>query len=178
MIAITGATGQLGRLVIEKLKGRVPASDIVALARSTAKAADLSVAARHADYDKPETLERALAGVNTLLLISSSEVGKRGTQHHNVIEAAKKAGVKRIVYTSLLHADTSPLNLAGEHLATETELKASGIPFTILRNGWYTENYTGSIPARSPGARSSAVRARGKYRRRRARISRRRRSPC
>jgi NAD(P)H dehydrogenase (quinone) len=146
MIAITGATGQLGHLVGEKLRAKVPASDIVALARSTAKAESLGVTAREADYDKPETLERALAGVDTLLLISSSEVGKRDTQHHNVIEAAKKAGVKRIVYTSLLHADTSPLNLAEEHLATESELKASGIPFTILRNGWYTENYTGSIP--------------------------------
>lgn len=145
MIAITGATGQLGRLVVEKLKANVPASEIVALARSAAKAADLGVTAREADYDKPETLERALAGVDTLLLISSSEVGKRATQHHNVIEAAKKAGVRRIVYTSLLHADTSPLDLAEEHLATESDLKASGIPFTILRNGWYTENYTGSI---------------------------------
>lgn len=145
MIAITGATGQLGRLVVEKLKARVPASDIVALARSTARAADMGVAAREADYDRPETLGRALAGVDTLLLISSSEVGKRAAQHHAVIEAAKKSGVKRVVYTSLLHADTSPLNLAEEHLQTEAGLKASGIPYTILRNGWYTENYTGSI---------------------------------
>jgi NAD(P)H dehydrogenase (quinone) len=151
MIAITGATGQLGRLVVEKLKARVPASDIVALARSTAKAADMGVAAREADYDRPETLERALDGVDTLLLISSSEVGKRAAQHHNAIEAAKKAGIKRIVYTSLLHADTSPLDLAEEHRATEAELKASGIPFTILRNGWYTENYTGSIPGALAG---------------------------
>ena len=151
MIAITGATGQLGRLVIEKLKGRGLASDIVALARSTAKAADLGVAGREADYDRPETLERALAGVDTLLLISSNEVGKRAAQHHNAIEAAKKAGVKRIAYTSLLHADASPLNLAEEHRQTEAELKASGIPFTILRNGWYTENYTGSIPGALAG---------------------------
>lgn len=146
MIAITGATGQLGRLVVEKLKDKVPASDIVALARSTAKAADMGVEAREADYDRPETLSSALSGVDTLLLISSSEVGKRAAQHRNIIEAAKKGGVKRIVYTSLLHADTSPLDLAAEHLATEAELKASGIPFTILRNGWYTENYTSSIP--------------------------------
>jgi NAD(P)H dehydrogenase (quinone) len=145
MIAITGATGQLGRLIVNKLKDKVPASDIVALVRSAAKAADLGVAAREADYDQPAMLESALSGVDTLLLISSSEVGKRATQHHNVIAAAKKVGVERIVYTSLLHADTSRLNLAEEHLATETELKASGIPFTILRNGWYTENYTGSI---------------------------------
>jgi len=89
--------------------------------------------------------------VDTLLLISSSEVGKRAAQHHNVIEAAKKAGVKKIVYTSLLHADTSPLDLAEEHLATEEELKRSGIPYTILRNGWYTENYTASIPGALAG---------------------------
>jgi NAD(P)H dehydrogenase (quinone) len=145
MIAITGATGQLGRLVINQLKAKVPASDIVALARSTAKAADLGVASREADYEQPQTLERALSGVDTLLLISSSEVGKRATQHHNIIAAAQKSGVKRIVYTSLLHADTSPLNLAPEHVATEAELKASGVDFTILRNGWYTENYTASI---------------------------------
>ncbi len=101
--------------------------------------------AREADYARPETLAAALAGVDTLLLISSSEVGQRAAQHHNVIEAAKAAGVKRIVYTSLLHADTSPLSLAEEHRETEAELRAAGIPFTILRNGWYAENYTGSI---------------------------------
>ena len=144
-IAITGATGQLGRLVIAKLKGKVPAVDIVALARSPAKGADLGVTVREADYAKPETLASGLAGVDTLLLISSSEIGPRAAQHGNVIEAAKKAGVKRVLYTSLLHADTSPLDLATEHHQTEAELKASGIPFTILRNGWYTENYTGSI---------------------------------
>jgi NAD(P)H dehydrogenase (quinone) len=102
--------------------------------------ANLGVSVRDADYSKPETLDRALAGIDTLLLISSSEVGqRRAAQHHNVIEAAKRTGVKRIVYTSLLHADTSPLNLADEHRATEAELRVSGIPFTILRNGWYTE---------------------------------------
>jgi NAD(P)H dehydrogenase (quinone) len=150
-IAITGATGQLGRLVVDKLKNKVPAADIVALVRTPAKAADLGVTAREADYSKPETLERALEGVDTLLLISSSEVGKRTAQHRNVIEAAKKAGVKRIVYTSLLHADTSSLSLADEHRQTEAELKASGIPYTILRNGWYTENYTASIPGALAG---------------------------
>jgi NAD(P)H dehydrogenase (quinone) len=144
-IAVTGATGQLGRIVVEKLKQKVPAAEIVALVRSPEKATDLGVAARASDYDRPETLVAALSGVDTLLLISSSEVGKRATQHHNVIEAARKGGVKRIVYTSLLRADSSPLSLAPEHRETETELKASGIAHTILRNGWYSENYTGSI---------------------------------
>lgn len=144
-IAITGATGQLGRLVVAKLKEKVPAADIVALVRSPDKAKDLGVAARAADYARPETLDAALAGVDTLLLISSSEVGQRAAQHHNVIAAAKKADVRRIVYTSLLHADTSSLSLAEEHRQTEAELKASGIAYTILRNGWYTENYTGSL---------------------------------
>lgn len=144
-IAVTGATGQLGRIVVEKLKEKVPASDIVALVRNLDKAKDLGVAAREADYAKPETLPAALAGVDTLVLISSSEVGQRAAQHANVIAAAKAAGVKRIVYTSLLHADTSPLGLAVEHRETEAALKASGVAWTILRNGWYTENYTGSI---------------------------------
>ncbi len=144
--AITGATGQLGRLVVDRLKARLPASDIAGLVRSTERAADLGVPARAFDYSKPETLGAALSGVGTLLLISSSEVGQRATQHRNVIAAAKAAGVRRIVYTSLLHADVSPLNLADEHRATEADLKASGLAHTILRNGWYTENYTASIP--------------------------------
>ena len=150
-IGITGATGQLGRIVVSKLKEKVPANNIIALVRSTGKAADLGVEVREANYDQPETLETALNGIETLLLISSSEVGKRATQHQNVINAAKKAGVKRIVYTSLLHADTTSISLATEHLATEAALKESGIPYTILRNGWYTENYAGSIPGAIAG---------------------------
>lgn len=146
-IAITGSTGQLGRLVINRLKAKQLAADTIALARSRGKASDLGVEVREADYARPETLEPALAGVDTLLLISSSEVGRRAPQHANVIAAAKKAGVKRIVYTSMLHADTSPLNLAGEHNQTEAMLKESGVPHTLLRNGWYTENYTASVPA-------------------------------
>lgn len=146
-IAVTGATGQLGRLVIAKLKEKVAPSDIVALVRDPARAADLGVEVREADYEKPETLEKALAGVDKLLLISSNAIGKRAAQHRNAIDAAKKAGVKEIVYTSLLHADTTPLTvLAQEHVATEAALKESGVPFVILRNGWYTENYTGSVP--------------------------------
>jgi NAD(P)H dehydrogenase (quinone) len=150
-IAITGATGQLGRLVVSQLLAVKPASELIALVRTPAKAQDLGITARAADYSKPETLAASLAGIETLLLISSSEVGQRSAQHRNVIDAAAKAGVKRIVYTSLLHADRSPLDLAVEHLDTEAALKASGITFTILRNGWYTENYTGSIPGALAG---------------------------
>jgi NAD(P)H dehydrogenase (quinone) len=151
-IGIAGASGQLGRLVVNKLKAKAPSADIAALVRTPARAADLGVPVREADYSKPDTLERALAGIDTLLLISSSELGqRRAAQHHNVIEVAKRTGVKRIVYTSLLHADTSQMNLAGEHKGTEAELRVSGIPFTILRNGWYTENYTASIPSALAG---------------------------
>jgi len=145
-IGITGATGQLGRLVVEKLKNRVNPENMVALVRSPEKAVDLGVEARAFDYSKPETLADALTGLDYLLLISGSEVGQRFAQHQNVIEAARKAGIKWIVYTSLLHADTSSLSLATEHLQTEELLKSSGIPYTVLRNGWYTENYTASIP--------------------------------
>ena len=145
-IAITGATGQLGRLVIAGLAAKGKADSAVALARSPEKAADLGVAVRTADYDKPETLAPALAGIDTLLLISGTEIGKRTPQHQAVIEAAKAAGVTHIVYTSLLKADVSPLSLAEEHRQTEALIKASGLAYTVLRNGWYTENYTGSIP--------------------------------
>ncbi len=144
-IAVTGATGQLGNLVVESLKQKVAAENIVALVRTPEKAKALGVEARAFDYEKPEGLAEALTGIDSLLLISGNELGKRATQHANVIEAAKKAGVNWIVYTSLLHADESSLNLAGEHLATEKALKESGIDYTILRNGWYTENYTASI---------------------------------
>ncbi|PND30875.1 NAD(P)-dependent oxidoreductase [Achromobacter pulmonis] len=147
IIAITGASGHLGRLVVPRLRAALPTTDIVALARSPEKAADLGVAVRAADYDKPDTLDAALAGADTLLLISSSDIGRRVEQHTNVIAAAKGAGVKRIVYTSLLHADTSSLSLATEHVATEAALKDSGLVHTVLRNGWYSENHTASIPA-------------------------------
>jgi NAD(P)H dehydrogenase (quinone) len=149
-IAITGATGQLGRIVVSKLKQKL-GNNIVALVRSTQKAADLGVDIREADYEKPETLEPALKGIDTLLLISSSEIGKRAAQHQNVIDAAKKNGVKWIVYTSLLHADTTSLSIGEEHVATEAALQQSGIPFTLLRNGWYTENYAGTIPGAIAG---------------------------
>ncbi|HEX2921857.1 MAG TPA: SDR family oxidoreductase [Bacteroidales bacterium] len=144
-IGITGATGKLGKLVVEQLKQRVGKDNLVGLVRNPDKAKDLGIEARLFDYDNPEDLTDRLKGIDRILLISASEVGKRLKQHKNIISAAKDAGIKWIVYTSLLHADSSTINLAGEHLETEKLLKDSGIDHTILRNGWYTENYTGSI---------------------------------
>jgi len=149
MIAITGANGQLGQLVIEELLKTVPASQIVAIVRNPAKAEALSnqgIVVRQGDYTDQAAFTTALNGVDKLLLISSSEVGQRATQHQNVINAAKAAGVKFIAYTSLLHADTSPLGLHVEHVDTEKALAESGVPYALLRNGWYTENYLASAP--------------------------------
>ncbi|MCR8668088.1 SDR family oxidoreductase [Aestuariibaculum sp. M13] len=146
-IGITGATGQLGTLVVEQLKKLGYNDNLVALVRSTDKAKSLGIEAREFDYDNPEILEKALNGIDRLVFISANEIGQRARQHKNVIDAAKKLNVKWIIYTSLLRADTSTLNLAGEHLNTEQELKNSGLNFTILRHGWYTENYTASIPS-------------------------------
>ncbi|WP_082684390.1 SDR family oxidoreductase [Aureimonas ureilytica] len=145
-IAITGATGALGRLVLQDLAARRPNQTVLALARSPEKLTEAGIEARRFDYSDPATLAPALAGVSTLLLISSSEVGQREAQHRAVIAAAEAAGVGHIVYTSLLHADRSALSLAAEHLATEAALRDSGLPHTILRNGWYTENYMASVP--------------------------------
>jgi len=148
-ILVTGASGQLGHLVVEALLEKRPAAQIVAGARTRSKADDLAargVDVRHLDYARPETLEAALTGIDKLLLISSSEIGKRAEQHQNVIAAARKAGVKLLAYTSVLHADTSDLGLAEEHRQTEQALVRSGLPYVLLRNGWYTENYTVSIP--------------------------------
>lgn len=149
MIAITGASGQLGQLVVEELLNTVAADQLVAIVRNPSKIqtiADRGVQVRAASYEDKAALVQALAGVEKLLLISSSEVGQRAVQHRNVIEAAKEAGVTLIAYTSLLHADSSPLGLADEHVATEKMLQESGIPFVLLRNGWYTENYLASVP--------------------------------
>ncbi|MFY9261531.1 MAG: SDR family oxidoreductase [Gallionella sp.] len=150
MIVVTGATGQLGRLVIAALLKKTTAGNIVAAVRNVDKAKDLAalgVQVRHADYSQAESWDAALQGVDKVLLISSSEVGQRTQQHRNVIDAAKRAGVKLLAYTSLLRADTSVLGLAAEHRETEALIRASGVPFTLLRNGWYTENYTAGIPA-------------------------------
>jgi len=150
MIVITGASGQLGRLVIQSLLTKVPASRIVAAVRNPQKASDLAalgVQIRRADYTDSAFLDAAFQGAEKVLLISSSEVGQRLAQHRNAIDAARRAGVSLLAYTSLLHADTSPLGLAGEHVATEAWLAQSGVPFVLLRNGWYTENYTAGIGA-------------------------------
>lgn len=148
-ILVTAANGQLGQQVIRQLLARVPADRIVAGVRRPETAAELEVLGvevRLADYEKPETLRDALQGVSRVLLISSSEVGKRAAQHLRVIEAAAQAKVELLVYTSLLGADSTPLALGVEHLATEQALKASTVPYTVLRNGWYTENLTAGIP--------------------------------
>ncbi|MCW2897902.1 MAG: family NAD(P)-dependent oxidoreductase [Streptosporangiaceae bacterium] len=148
MIVVTGATGQLGRLVVEELLQRVPAGQIVAAVRSPEKAADLAakgVDVRRADYDEPASLALAFAGADRVLLISGSEVGRRLPQHKAVVDAAQQAGVGLLAYTSVLNADTSPLGLAPEHLGTEGHIRESGVPFTFLRNGWYTENYEAAV---------------------------------
>ena len=156
MIAVTGATGELGQIVIDELLRRMPATEIIAVVRSAEKAkgpAAKGVHLREADYNQPDTLGAAFAGVEKVLLISSNELGRRVAQHTAVINAAKSAGATLIAYTSLLRADTTPLILAKEHVGTERALQASGVPFVLLRNGWYTENFTPGIqPALQQGA--------------------------
>ncbi|WP_277963501.1 SDR family oxidoreductase [Pseudomonas sp. RIT-To-2] len=151
MFAVTGATGQLGRLVIAALlKNGVKADQIIALARHPEKAADLEkdgVQVRDFNYTQPEAMVIGLEGVDKLLLISSNELGQRATQHRHVIKAAKEAGVQLLAYTSVLHATGSALGLAAEHVQTEQALAASGVPHVLLRNGWYNENYTGGVPS-------------------------------
>ena len=150
MYAVTGATGQLGRLVIEALLKTIPANRIVAAVRNPPKARDLAergVIVREADYSRPDTLGPALTGVEKLLLISSTEVSGRLPRHSAVIEAAKANRVSLIAYTSMLHADTSPARLAIEHRQTEEVIAVSGLSAVILRNGWYTENHLMALPA-------------------------------
>jgi NAD(P)H dehydrogenase (quinone) len=144
-VVVTGATGHLGRLVVtELLAAGVPARDVVAVGRRTETLADLTaqgVRVVAADYEDPDSLRTAFAGADTLMLVSSNAVGRRVGQHQNAIDAARDAGVRRIVYTSAPHADTSALVLAPEHKATEEALQASGLVVTVLRSHWYTENY-------------------------------------
>ena len=145
MIVITGATGKLGQHVIASLLTSVPAASIIAAVRNPAKAANLAalgVQVRQADYNDGASLDAAFKGATKILLISSSEVGQRAQQHQNVIDAARRAGVALLAYTSVLRADTSPLGLAAEHIITEAAIRASGLPYSFLRNGWYLENHT------------------------------------
>lgn len=148
---VTGSTGELGRIVIRELLKRVPASRVVAGVRSPDHEVARHIAAqgvevRIADYTRPDTLADAFAGIDRLLLISSGSTGNRVAEHGNVIAAAKGAGVGLLGYTSLLHADTSPLGLREDHQRTEALLKASGMPFVLLRHGWYMENHMASVP--------------------------------
>ena len=148
MFAVAGASGQLGQLVLEDLLQRVPAGRILALARDPGKLSAVvarGITVREADYNRPATLGPALQGVERLLLISGSEVGQRLRQHQAVIDAAAAAGVGFMSYTSILHADGCTIGLAEEHRQTEAALRASGLPFALLRNGWYSENYTGGL---------------------------------
>ena len=145
-VAVTGATGQLGRLVVASLRER--GADVVALVRDAAKAAavlDADVEVRVAPYDDRAALEAALAGVDTLVLVSGNEVGRRVEQHTNAVEAARAAGVTRVVYTSAPHAGTTTLVLAPEHKATEEVIAGSGLAWTFLRNNWYHENYVAQV---------------------------------
>ncbi|RZS87625.1 NAD(P)H dehydrogenase (quinone) [Motilibacter rhizosphaerae] len=143
--AVTGASGPFGRAAVGALLQRVPAADVRALARTTERASDLGVEVRAVDYSQPETLAPALEGVDRLLLVSGSEVGRRTPQHTAVVEAAVAAGVQVVAYTSILGADASPLPLAVEHRESEAVLHASGLPVLLLRNAWYVENYTGRL---------------------------------
>ncbi|GAA4661653.1 SDR family oxidoreductase [Arthrobacter cryoconiti] len=149
-IVITGASGQLGRHVVEALlEHNFPASSIVATGRSVDKLADFAargVQVKTMDYTNPASVAAAFQGADKVLLISGSEVGQRVEQHRNVIEAAKAEGMKLVVYTSIANVDTTGMKLAAEHHATETLLQDSGVPFALLRNGWYLENYTEQLP--------------------------------
>lgn len=149
MILVTGATGQLGKLVIAALIEKVTAKNVIATVRNFEKAKDLAalgVQVRQADYNDQNSWNTAMQGAEKVLLISSSELGSRTQQHRTVIHAAKRANVKLLAYTSILHADTSVLGLAGEHRETEAAILDSGLPYTLLRNSWYTENYAMGIP--------------------------------
>jgi len=148
MILVTATSGQYGRLVVDALAQRVDPASIVATARSTDAIADFEsrgIAVRRLDYDDAASITAALDGVDQVLLVSSNAIGQRVPQHKAVIDAAAAAGVGHVAYTSLLHAATSPLGAAQEHVATEELLAASGVKYSLLRNGWYIENYTGTL---------------------------------
>ncbi|MFI7454263.1 SDR family oxidoreductase [Nonomuraea sp. NPDC049714] len=148
-LVVTGATGRLGRLVVEALLERgVTPSEIVATGRDIQKIKDLAdrgVTVRRADFDEPDGLAAAFAGGDKLLLVSTSTVGRRLAGHRAAIDAARAAGFSLVAYTSITHADTAGMRLAAEHRETERYLRDSGTPFTFLRNSWYLENYTSGL---------------------------------
>jgi NAD(P)H dehydrogenase (quinone) len=164
--AVTGASGHFGRRAIETLLDRgVPAAEIVAVARTPEKISDLAgrgVQVRQADYTQPGTLPAALDGVRRLLLVSGSELGNRVAEHTNVIEAAKAAGVERILYTSIVNADATKNPIAPEHQGTEAVLRASGVPYALLRNSWYMENYTSQVAQYVQGGQILGAAGRGR----------------
>jgi len=150
-VVVTGATGHLGRLVVESLLQRgVPAGEIVATGRNLEKIKDLAdrgVRTVHADFNDPESLKAAFTGAQKLLLVSGADIGQRIPQHTNAIAAAKAVGVELIAYTSVAGADTTTMILAKDHQGTEAALATAGVPYALLRNGWYHENYTDALPA-------------------------------
>ena len=148
-LVITGATGQLGRLVVASLLEQgVSAGQIVAAGRTTTALKDLAdrgVRVRALDFDDPASLRGAFAAGDSVLLVSGPVIGQRARQHQNVIDAAASADVALLAYTSIANAGTATMRLAQEHQATEATLRASGVPFALLRNSWYTENYTAQL---------------------------------
>jgi NAD(P)H dehydrogenase (quinone) len=149
-IIITGATGQLGRMIIaDLLAAGVPADEITAVARSKEKAADLvarGVRLHVADYDRPETFAGAFRPEDRVLLISGTDVGRRAAQHAAVIDAAKAAGVAQLAYLGVFGGPKADFLLAGDHRETERMILDSGLPYTFLRNNWYSEMYVGDLP--------------------------------
>lgn len=143
-ILVTGATGQLGSLIVQHLRRRAPDVQVIAGGRRTATIEGAEY--RHVDYDRPDTLDAAMEGVTRVVLVSGSEAGKRIPQHRAVIDAAARAGVKLLAYTSILNADRNPMQLAQEHRGTEQALAEGRVPYVLCRNGWYSENYLGSAP--------------------------------
>ena len=150
MYAVTGATGQLGRLAIASLLNRAAATDIVALVRDPSRAADLAALGIHVrrfDYDDPDGLAASLNGVKRLLFISSNDVARRLQQHRAVLHAAAGISAELIAYTSIIHADANPISLAETHRQTEQMIAATGLRHAILRNSWYIENYVAGAAA-------------------------------